>query len=66
MWLGSDVALFWLWHRSAAAVPIQLLAQELSYASSTGIKRKKKIIKFYNVIKILFPNEVRDHSGYQV
>ena len=27
--LGSDLALLWLWHRPAAAVPIQSLAGEL-------------------------------------
>ena len=41
---GLDLALLWLWHRLAAAVPIQLLAQELPYATGAAIKRRKKIV----------------------
>ena len=32
----------WLWHRPAAVAPIQLLAQELPYATGTALKREKK------------------------
>ena len=41
---GSDLALLWLWCRPAAAVPIQPLAQELSYAAGAAVKRKIIII----------------------
>ena len=40
--LGSDPALLWLWHRSAATVPIRPLALELLYATDGALKRKKK------------------------
>ena len=33
-----DPALLWLWHRLAAAAPIQPLAWELSYAPSMALK----------------------------
>ena len=39
---GLDLALLWLWHRPAAAALIQSLAQELSYATSVAIERKRK------------------------
>ena len=40
---ASDlVLLVWLWHRPAAAAPIQPLAQELIYAANMALKRKKK------------------------
>ena len=39
---GSDSALLWLWHRPAAAAPIQPLAWELSYAAAVVVKIKKK------------------------
>ena len=32
----------WLWHRLAAAVPIQPLAQTLPYAAGVSLKRKEK------------------------
>ena len=37
-----DPMLPWLWHRLAAAVLIQPLAQELPYAASAFVKRKHK------------------------
>ena len=36
-----DLAWLWLWHRPAAAAPIELLAQELPYAAGVVIKRKE-------------------------
>ena len=38
---GLDPALPWLWHRWAAAVPIQPLAWELLYAVGAALKRQK-------------------------
>ena len=38
---GLDMALLWLWHRPAAAVPIRPLAWEFPYAM--GAVQKKKI-----------------------
>ena len=34
--------LLWLWHRPAAAAPIQPLAWELPYAVGTALKRQKE------------------------
>ena len=45
-----DPALLWLWCRLAAAVPIQPLAQELLYASSMAVKKKKDIKMMYNCL----------------
>ena len=39
---GLDLALLWLWHRPAAAAPVQPLAWELLYAAGAGLKKKKK------------------------
>ena len=39
---GSDLVFLWLWHRPAAAVPIQPLAWELPYDVGTALKTKKK------------------------
>ena len=39
---GLDLVLLWLWCRLAAAALIQTLAQEIAYAKSVDIKRKKK------------------------
>ena len=36
------MAWIWLWHRPAAAAPIQSLAWELPYASGAVQKKKKK------------------------
>ena len=41
----SDPELLWLWYRPAATGPIQPLAWELPYASSTALKIKIKINK---------------------
>ena len=40
----KDSTLLWLWHRPAAAAPIQPLAWELPYAAGVAIKGKKKKI----------------------
>ena len=37
-----DLALLWLWYRSAAAALIRLLAWELLYAAGAALKRKRK------------------------
>ena len=42
---GSDPALLWLWHRSAALAPIQPLAWEPPHASGVALKRRKKTKK---------------------
>ena len=39
---SSDASLLWLWHRPAAAAPIQPLAWELPYAASATLKSKNK------------------------
>ena len=36
---SSDLALRWLWHRPAAATPIQSLAWELTQASGAALKQ---------------------------
>ena len=36
---GSDPVLLWLWHRPAAATPIQSLAWELTQASGAALKQ---------------------------
>ena len=38
----KDLALPWLWHRRAAAVPIRPLAWELPYAAGATLKSKNK------------------------
>jgi len=40
---GLHLALLWLWHRVAAAAPIQTLAWELPCAEDVALKRQKKI-----------------------
>ena len=44
----KDLALLWLWHRTAATAPIQSLAWEPSYAAGTALKRQinKQINKY--------------------
>ena len=37
---SSDPALLWLWHRPAAAAPIQILAWERPYAADVSLKKK--------------------------
>ena len=39
-----DPTLLWLWHRLAAAAPIQPLASELPYAVGAALKKKTKKI----------------------
>ena len=36
-----DLAWLWLWHRPAAAAPIQPLAQELPYVTGVALKKIK-------------------------
>ena len=36
---SSDLVLLWLWHRPAAAAPIQLRAWEIPYATGVVIKK---------------------------
>ena len=38
---GSDLVLLWLWHKPAAATPIQPQAGELPYAAGPAIKKTK-------------------------
>ena len=40
--LSLDLALLWLWCRSAATALIQPLDWEISYAADAALKRKKK------------------------
>ena len=48
-WRGRlDLMLLWLWHRLAAAVPIQPLALELPYATGVALERKKIFFKLKN------------------
>ena len=39
---GSDLVLLWLWHKPAAAAPVQLLAWEFPYAADAALKWKSK------------------------
>ena len=39
---GSDLITLWLWHRLAAAAPIQLLAWEPPCATGEALKRQKR------------------------
>ena len=39
-WWVKDLAWLWLWHRPAAAAPIQSLAWELPYATGATLKKK--------------------------
>ena len=38
---GSDLALLWLWHSTAAAALIRPLAREPRYASGTALEKAK-------------------------
>ena len=38
----KDMALLWLWHRPAAAAPIQVLVWKLSHAMGMVFKKEKK------------------------
>ena len=38
---GLDLVLLWLWHRPAAAAPIQPLALKLPHAIDAGLKSKQ-------------------------
>ena len=38
---SSDLALLWLWYRTAAIAPIRPLAWERPYASGVALKEKK-------------------------
>ena len=39
---GSDLALLWLWHRSAATAPIRPLAWEPPFATGAALKRTER------------------------
>ena len=52
---GSDPSLLWLWYRPAAAAPIPPLAQELPYATSVAVKRKKFFFSTHKLDVIPFP-----------
>ena len=54
---GLDLGLLWLWHRPAAAAPIQALAWELTYATGAALKRQK------NKQKILFKQSYWDYKA---
>ena len=52
---GSDLALPWLWCRSAVTAPIWPLAWELPYAAGVALKREKKknlILLIYSLVKL--------------
>ena len=38
---GSNLALLWLWHRPAAAAPVQPLAWEPKHATGAALKGQK-------------------------
>ena len=42
---SSDAVLLWLWHRPAAAAPIQLLAWEPPHVAVSALKKIKKNFK---------------------
>ena len=44
---GLDLALLWLWHRPAAAAPIQPLVWKLPCATGAALKKKPTIIHHY-------------------
>ena len=50
---GLDLALLWLWCRSAAAAPIQPLTWEPHYAVHVALKRKNKTKKTVNTPEML-------------
>ena len=54
-----DLALLWLWCRTAATALIQPLAWELPYAMGVALKRKKKK-KEYVKVSISLPSPVLD------
>ena len=52
---GSDPALLWLWHRPAAAAPIQPLAWKLPYTAGVAIKiNKTKQRKLFLIVALRF------------
>ena len=53
----SDLALLWLWHRMAAAAPVQPLAWELPYAVGAVTKKKKLYYHLYNEIVCAMTND---------
>ena len=46
---GSDLALLWLWHRTASVALIQLLVWEIPYATGVPLKKEKKSVQFEKV-----------------
>ena len=61
---GSDPKLLWLWHRPAAAAPIQPLAWELPYVAGMALKRKKIILCQIKVLRIKYETQncIRTHK----
>ena len=51
--------MLWLWCRPAAAVPIQLLAQELPYVAGVAVKRKEK----KNFLELSFTTKAVNQSN---
>ena len=47
---GLDLALLWLWHRPAAAAPIQPLTWELPYAAGVALKISQSINQLTNAL----------------
>ena len=46
---GLDLAWLWLWHRPAAAAPIQPLAWELLYAAPAALKSRFHMVVIYGI-----------------
>ena len=47
---GSDLALLWLWHRSAATAPTGPLAWEPPYAAGVALKKRQEKKKKENTV----------------
>ena len=71
----SELALLWLWHRTAATVPIRLLAWELPYAEGVVLKKTKekknnRLLVFLSLLLLLLKIlevkliEMTDLSGF--
>ena len=57
---SSDPALLWLWCKPAAAAPIGPLAWELSHATGSALKRKKKKTFYFYLLISFSP---KDHAS---
>ena len=49
---GLDLALLWLWCRSAATAPIRPLAWEPPYAAAAALEKNRKKIFFHKRQKV--------------